>query len=122
MKISQVLTETRDLLSDESRWAQGMAAQDESGFGVSVADKNACRWCLAGGIMKVLSDNDLTGEVWDYHYSSARKALAQTIGYAGNASIALWNDEDERKHSEVISALNATISVVALKEKRGEMP
>lgn len=114
-KISEILTETRDLLSDESKWTKGRAAKDVNGESVPVYDERAVCWCLIGGLMKVLADNRITNEGWDLAYNGARQAIASAIHHS-TGSVAIWNDEDYRKHSEVISALNNAIVDTMMKE------
>jgi hypothetical protein len=102
---SQILTETRELLSDPSRWTQYNMAITIDGEGVGVNDPAACRWCLAGGVQKILSDHNLSMPVWDDTYESARAVIRRIIDYP----LTLWNDQIDREHSEVIAMLDQAI-------------
>lgn len=46
----------QELLSDESKWCQGVMALDRYGACTAPSAKDACRWCLFGAILKCYSD------------------------------------------------------------------
>ena len=46
-----------ELLGDPARWTKGAQACDKDDYVVSASHSTACRWCLAGAIIKVFPDN-----------------------------------------------------------------
>lgn len=117
IKTSQVLSETRELLSEPDHWGQGTNGRDANGEPVGALDSLACRWCLVGGIMKTINRHGLSLDEWDQAYSKARATLASVFGdFYG--SVAVWNDLPGRQHSEVIEALDKAI--VKAREQEGK--
>jgi hypothetical protein len=48
----EILIETRNLLSDRSKWCQCYAAKDKAGNLVAPTDPEAIAWCALGAIRK----------------------------------------------------------------------
>lgn len=53
----QALIKLRELLSKEENWTTGFFAKDIENQDCFISDPKACKFCLLGGIMKVVRDN-----------------------------------------------------------------
>lgn len=100
----QILTEARELLSDESRWTKGVVARKESGEPVLPNHPEACSFCTLGAIAKVAEGD----EVYYPVMSILRHVMGQTITF--------FNDAPERKHSEVLEAFDKAIALAKEQE------
>lgn len=61
MDPKEILACAKDLLSDPDRWTKGSMAVDRLGYRVSPNSESACRWCLAGALLRC--DPDYRGTV-----------------------------------------------------------
>lgn len=50
----EVFQKLLDLLKDPARWTQGKIAADSDGYNVNANSDNAIKWCLYGGLNKIL--------------------------------------------------------------------
>lgn len=57
--MKEILTETRELLSDESRWACGATALDQNCHRVRPTEEQAAAWCLVGAVAKCSNDEGI---------------------------------------------------------------
>lgn len=96
----QVLKGARELLSDESKWAKGFFAFDKDGERCGACSPEACKFCLIGAMRKVAGRDT----------SVTVNCLTEIYNYLGHNLAADWNDDADRKHSEVIDLLNKTIA------------
>ena len=113
MSEERVIDDVDELLSDETRWVQGVAARDLTG-GACDGDYQFARcWCLTGAL-----DHFRT----DHHFGAryrAEKALRRAIerfnglaprvcsDQAMRSSIQTWNDAQARTFAEVKMILAA---------------
>lgn len=83
-----------ELLSDESKWCQGSAAQDANGVWIMADWPEAVKWCMLGAVCRCNPTN----------YYTDKQALAAHLGCN---DVIGWNDADGRTYAEVIAALRA---------------
>jgi hypothetical protein len=98
--------QARNLLSDEGSWTQGWFAHDAQGKQIDPTDDGACRWCAVGAVRK--ANKDLGFEPQTYPVVAAEQVLRSVV----KGSISEWNDDGERNHSQVLSALDTAIDKV----------
>lgn len=101
----QVLTEARELLSDENKWTQGWLARDKDGEPVDERQVEAVCFCSVGAIY-------VTSDPFTPVPYSARKYLEAIVGNVPN-----WNDHTNRKHSEILEAFDKAIELAKEGEK-----
>lgn len=101
----QVLTEARELLSDEKRWTKGEAARNVWGDVVSPHDEAAVCFCSLGALDKVTGRNSL-----DYLF--AQRMLHKCIP----EGVVNFNDNPLTEHSEIIAAFDQAIVLAKLEE------
>jgi hypothetical protein len=80
----------RELLSDESKWTQGVSSRTGSGTKVAHNSPNAKSWCLYGAAIKCYESPLEIGYVLS--------RIAETIG---SWCIADWNDAPDRTFGDV---------------------
>ena len=103
---AQILKEARELLSSESRWTQGVIARDVIGVPVGAESDEAVCYCSLGAIDKVAGYQDA------YSGNCATRKLQQVL----QGSVISFNDKQGRKHSEVLAAFDAAISLAEEEE------
>lgn len=101
-----VLLQARGILTDEGAWTQGWFARDVQGKQVEATDDDACHWCVVGAVRK--ANKDLGFEPQTYPVVAAEQVLRSVV----KGSISEWNDDGERNHSQVLSALDTAIDKV----------
>lgn len=101
----QILEEARELLSDESRWTQGVIARKANGRPTILEDNEAVCFCSLGAIGKQ-SDR----------YSSLEVQAVRTLQKAVGTGVSCFNDAPERKHSEVLEAFDKAIELAKAQE------
>ncbi len=100
MTAYEALTAARVLITDPSRWTQGMLARDKHGFACQPDDPAACCWC-ADGALQMVTGGDKTEA-----YNEAFAALADVCP-EGVISIVCVNDG--RGHQAVLELLDTAI-------------
>lgn len=101
----QILEEARELLSDESRWTQGVVARTMDGKPTLVENKEAVCFCSLGAIGKQ-SDR----------YSSLEVKAVRTLQQVVGNGVSCFNDAPERKHSEILEAFDKAIKLAKEQE------
>ena len=94
----QVLMEVREKLSELGTWTQWTAARDAAGWPCNPHGDDACSWCLTGAFRAV------TGGFWNPAMDVIWMELKPIA-----SSIADWNDEIGRTHTEVLNLLDRLI-------------
>lgn len=94
------MTETKlppvaELLSREEAWIQGLICTDVMGNAVDVEDREACKFCLWGAMMKVYG-SDSRSEA----YQQAEDRLTEACG---REDYIAWNEKKGRTQAEVIA-------------------
>ena len=83
----------KELLSDESKWTQGVSARTESGIPTSYHGQETAKWCLLGALAKCYGVNT---DDWD----SIRARIRIRLSPDGLFPVD-WNDAPNRTFSEV---------------------
>lgn len=91
----KVPTKAWELIADPERWEQnGNLASDINGKEIrNCEDSKAVKWCPYGAMIKF------------YGESVARELLADIDHNFPEGAIGPWNDDKNRKHSEVVELL-----------------
>ncbi len=93
------LRAARKILTPRKAWTKDNIARDSRGREVSWDSEKAVKFCLCGALMRVLgSENETT-------FSQCQKAIL-----GPSQSFANFNDAPERKHKEVLAALDNAIA------------
>ena len=89
-------------------WCQGSEAFDSAGFGVDPWDPQACCWSLLGAIVASFehAKDGADGRVLLGELTTALSALAEEIH---DPSLAAWNDDPRRTHTEVVAVLDGAL-------------
>lgn len=98
-----ILRAARELLSDEKRWCRGAYARDAAGNMWNGRKRNQPEsWCLIGAVMKCAPRDDGGTQAAE----AAQLCLSDIVG----DSLAHWNDNPVRRHSDVIALLDEAIA------------
>jgi hypothetical protein len=110
-KVLEVLKRVDSILATEKQWTKGWSALDKRGHLVGPNAPEAVCWCLGGAIRKALDeieedDGSPSFEilVWD--------AISVAIP-DGNGSITAYNDQYDRKFSEVKMVVSRAIEATS---------
>lgn len=109
MSVDQIIKKTSAILSDETRWTQGSYAKNEIGGTMAVESDKASCFCLAGAVYRAGYELEQDYNViWEAFNRIAKHVPGAKPGSA-HASILNWNDDYERKFSEVRAVLDKTL-------------
>jgi hypothetical protein len=88
----------KDILSDSSRWTQGVMARNRRGNPTGPEYKNAVAWCLVGALIRAYG----IGKVLDESLA-VRRAIRSICGSFDDTygSIEGWNDDPCRTFADV---------------------
>ena len=92
----EILRDTRELLTEPHAWTQGEFARDRHYRTVPFRSRFAVCWCLTGAVSASCS-----GSNWVFQAIEAANPHIE--------SLTDWNDSPDRKHEEVLAALDRTI-------------
>lgn len=96
-----------DVLSDETKWTQGVLSRNNEGFDVTPHADDACRWCVIGAALRVSGDSQLT-------YLRVFNALQKVvISYYGGSSVPDFNDAPGRTFAEVYAVAKRADEILA---------
>lgn len=87
----------------ERGWCQHDFAEDERGLPVPASAEAAVRWCLLGAIHR--ATDDVPGAL-------ARDCVSAVARAIGRGDITAWNDDADRRATEVAAALRRAAEVV----------
>lgn len=90
MTIKEQLIKAKELINTPEKWCQ-----------YSYSNNGQC--CMSGALLKVGCRNT-------YH-DSTYHLLQQVIGIDGKMSLAEWNDQSDREHSQVMEAFDKAIAL-----------
>jgi len=79
-----------ELLSDESKWTNGMFARDARGRSMNPRDAEASCWCLIGAVLRCYGTNV-------NRCIASLNRLKESIG----PDVEAWNDAPERTFADV---------------------
>lgn len=99
MGTKEILIEARKLIERPENWTQHVFARDENGKAVSMFKDSAKCFCMSGAVGRACN-NDTAA--WD-------RALDLLKLKVRRSSIAIYNDDPKRKHSDVIKAFDRAI-------------
>lgn len=96
LTVLEVLEKARALIADKKRWTQREFARNRRSETVSPDDPEACRWCAAGAVMRVLglAESDLYDDSAALSTHNAALAALELHARIGgyNVSVADVND------------------------------
>lgn len=98
MSTLEILKAARELLSDEKRWTQGAYARNKAKEDVPEFNPDAICFCMLGSIYRSVGD-----------YSRAQTA-AQALRNVLPCPIPTFNDDLDRKHSEILAKFDEAIA------------
>ena len=105
MSALDVLTKTRELLSDPERWTKGSMAKNASGCTVRPDREDAVCFCLDGALTRAAGGSG-------NGYPEATRILEETVSERPWAFCYVdWNDDAARTHAEVLAALDKAIDL-----------
>ena len=96
----------RNLLSDESKWAQGYYAFDKDGNQVECSEKKACKWCLIGALAKCYPKDIDSAEFWDKQQRILRTIYKLFPEDYHQSGLVGWNDSRETTWEKVNKVLD----------------
>ena len=102
-RTKQIITDTKQLLSDPERWTKNTSARDVNGNMVAAKDDAARCWCLFGAV-RVSTDN--FGEA-----ISVTNILCDYLPY-GYMFLTNFNDAPETTHGDVIGVLDKALGTI----------
>lgn len=105
MKASEILTQARELLSDEKRWNQGYYALNESKAHREAEDVDAVCFCSLGALAKV------AGRTTGNYVNSGPDVdyLVKAVKGRHASDVVIFNDSHD--HAEVIEAFDKAIEL-----------
>lgn len=114
MKTSkQILIETRNLLSDPSKWTRRTLARDKNLKNVSPYSDHATCFCMYGALQRVSFIGGLvrtdTGLAYDEARSHLGNVVAATTPYP---KIDYFNDHPNTTHEDVLKILDKAIETI----------
>lgn len=81
-------------------WCKGNFALTSDGFTVEAEDPRACRWCLSGGMQKMLRAGLITYDVNMEMRDLLEVAIKRKVGF--NQSIVGFNDGEDTTKDDVL--------------------
>ena len=87
-----------ELLATPDRWTKGRFAADTSGHGVAPSNPEATCFCMLGALRRCYPALE--------EYLAIRKRLGKWLHETyGISSVVVFNDAEERTHSDVVNVL-----------------
>lgn len=102
--VKEILTGARELIATPESWTKGVFARDASGAKVASSNLQAVCWCLKGAL-SVAATACCMGDEFE-PLMDAEVLLEKLLG---GRPVALWQDETQRTHEEVIALLDRAI-------------
>lgn len=104
-----LLTEAKALIADESNWTQGAYAKNAEGFTVDNLAEEATCFCSLGALHRAATK--LAFEVDSFYVERLAIDVLHTVIHksTGFRSIAVYNDDSHREHSEIIRTFDLAI-------------
>lgn len=99
LTVKELLVAAKEIISDESKWAQGYYAYDAEGNFAEPCDQSATCFCSLGALWKV--SGGISGEVFD----EAHLALCEN-----SMEFSIVHQNDEGTHEELMAVWEKTIS------------
>ena len=117
-----VLVKVRELLVDPTRWTKHAYAENEKGELSDIGRADACKFCLLGGVYKVLGVLPGQGvsvakqqSVKEVHglLVTAISRSKQGRVYTELDAVTFFNDRTDVEHKDVLAVLDAAIEAAA---------
>ena len=102
-RTKQIITNTKQLLSDPERWTKNTSARDVNGNMVAAKDDAARCWCFFGAV-RVSTDN----------FGEAISVASILCDYLPDDhwSLPHFNDSRKTKHEDVIGVLDRALETI----------
>lgn len=100
MLVTQLLAESKELISDPNHWTKERLARDDIGHPVLPSDERACRWCIIGALYHVAGKYGLHGD-------TLQEAIDAMEEATGDSIISVYNDR--HNHEEVLELFDKAI-------------
>ena len=114
-KTIAILQNARNLIKLPEFWTQGCLARRANGLPVFYRDETACRWCMAGAVLRERAVFPDSGQ-------EALAAIGAAINVRRSAitpmAIAAFNDEPGLPHSEVLAVFDDAIKLLKAQERK----
>ena len=116
--ILDILLNTKELLSDKSRWTKGTYCRDIHGNQTSMfTDDDGASYCLKGAIWKTASGmKNLDSSLRNDCFVQLEELIVKTTEYINGAH---FNDNITTKHKEIIGILDLAIKQRFAMKTRG---
>lgn len=111
-----ILKRAREILSDPLAWCKDTFARDKEGMKVWSGSVRACQFCAIGAIARAAKDLDASTS--DHHAAELTLEEQVPLHYRqtvsiGKGSVASYNDDPRRTHSEILALFDRTIEDVS---------
>ena len=83
------------LLESPDRWCQGASARNEKGDGIYSESPDACRWCIAGAILRIYGSLGCP---------AVYEKMQDALGLKRTDSLILFNDNRKTTHEQILAA------------------
>ena len=107
MQAIDVLKNAKAVIADPQNWCQGHLATDNKGNEVDTTNEKATCFCALGALYKSF---DKLGN-WNYDALQAMNDVVQMN--SDYDTITAFNDETDRKHSDVVRMFNKAIVMLS---------
>lgn len=107
-KAVDLLREARALISDPDKWTQGTLARNAYGSEVASYSHDACKWCVAGAMLRVADSNDVPYSTELSAHSALVLASRELFG-----SSAIEEVNDTRTHADVLALFDRAIELAS---------
>lgn len=95
LTVADVLERAADLIEPEGAWTQGVWARTTTGRACGPFEDGAACFCMRGALNRV-SGRSLVHDMAD---------IRAVLGFPTSASMARWNDRENRTQAEVVAKL-----------------
>lgn len=92
-------------------WTQGALARDAEGHVVSWRSPKAVRFCLVGGIERVLRDRATDGSPMCGAVHRWRHLHDSLGAFMGEQDLSTWNDAPGRTHADVLALIDRAMGM-----------
>ena len=102
-RTKQVITDTKQLLSDPERWTKNTSARDVNGNMVAAKDDAARCWCLYGAVSAKTDNFGEAAIVIDKLHEYLPDGYKSSVGF---------NDGRETTHKDLIGLLDRALETI----------
>lgn len=118
MKTSELLLKAADLIEPEGRWTAGALAKTRAGNPIGFDLPNAYCFCALGAIQRIARYEHKIERDFGFTVMAAGDFVHHIIetAFEDDRSLVSWNDDPQRKQSEVVAALRQAAELAKQKE------